>query len=93
MQNQHRVGHLISLQKGEPPQKCFLTVSHPPFALGCDGGVRLNRIVVFTRDHVGLIDLDVSAGERSFGIATPRLGWPALVAAASAGPATRLQRR
>ena len=34
--------------------------------------------MVLARDHVGLFDLDFGGRERSFGIAAPRLRWPAL---------------
>src|SRR4051812_31519508 len=43
-----------------------------------DRGVQLDRIVVLARDRVGLVDLDLGGCERSFWIATPCLGWPAL---------------
>ena len=45
---------------------------------GRDGGVHLDGVVVLARDHVGLVDLDLGARERSFGIAAPSLWRPCL---------------
>ena len=80
------VGHVVHPLRLVPQRQA---VAVP----GGDRGVHLDRIVVLARDHVGLVDLDLGGRERSFGIAAPRLGRPALalvgLLAASAGPARR----